>query len=745
MKSLVFLVTASLISAFAVAAEPAPAGAWKSPHELAKLQTAPAPLIPFPREVTWRHKEWLVELPSLPDQHQGAILSMIVSCKEDNGKLVNAQRALVEILTAVGRPPSLEVASQTVFKTSKSVDFIIKLDPVKIPNPEGYRLEIDPSEFVELVANKGERFKGIKSKEVTITAHDPAGAFYAVQTLRQLLIKEGDKVYLPACTIRDWPAFGMRGFMHDTGRNFQEIASLKAQIDRLAAYKYNVFHWHLTDNPAWRPQSKLFPQLNDPKNRQAGRDPEKSYSFDEIRDLIAYAKARQVKVIPELDMPGHSAYFQPTFGFKMETEQGMAVLEKLIDEFCAEIPAADCPIIHLGSDEVHIPNPQVFMKRMSDRVRANGRQVMVWNPGLKGEPGTIEQLWRDQGSGKIEANRVNPVVDSGGGYLNSSDALLLVQRHFFQQSCRKPEGDAMALGGILCCWPDIRVDDKRKIFLHNPVWPVALAFAEAVWCGRPEFHSDYLGVLPAPETEAGKCFAEFEKRLAAHRDRYFAGEPFPYVRFSQIPWRVAGPFVRSKEQPGDHAFAPEQEIRDAYPIGDKTLAWQPAFGGLLAFRDRNQSGLAVKAAANSTMYALTYIHSEKPSAIHAWIGFETPGRANRQCGGIPPAGKWCSHGSTVLVNDVQLPAPAWKQPGTQRYLNPTWSSPANEVPLDDEQFYWSREPAEVPLQAGWNKILLRVPCTYAGQNWTAVFIPVLKDPAGRWIEDLSVKFSTKIP
>ena len=730
MKRLFHLLSFSLISSFTIAAEPAPAGAWKSPHELAKLQAAPAPLIPFPREVTWGKGR--VELP-VRERNPNVFVSF-----QKEGKLDNAQRALLGMLKEMDCKLAED---QDVLQGGQPFDFDFKVDPVLMSKPEGYCLEIKR----EAITAHGTAVGLPIGDKVTITAHDPAGAFYAVQTLQQLLIKEGDKVYLPICTIRDWPAFGMRGFMHDTGRNFQEIASLKAQIDRLAAYKYNAFHWHLTDNPAWRPQSKLFPQLNDPKNRQVGRDPEKSYSFDEIRGLFAYAKARHVQVVPELDMPGHSAYFQPTFGFKMETEQGMAVLEKLIDEFCAEIPAADCPIIHLGSDEVHIPNPQVFMKRMSDRVRANGRQVMVWNPGLKGEPGTIEQLWRDQGSGKIEANRVNPVVDSGGGYLNSSDALLLVQRHFFQQPCRKQEGDAMALGGILCCWPDVRVDDKRKIFLHNPVWPCALAFAEAVWCGRPDFRSEYLGVVQPPESEAGKSFQEFEFRLAAHRDRYFAGEPFPYVRFSQIPWRVVGPFVRAKDQPGDQAFAPEQEIRDTYQVGDKTLAWQPAFGGLLAFRDRNQSGLAVKAETNSTMYALTYIHSEKPGTIHAWIGFETPGRANRQCGGIPPAGKWCSHGSTVLVNDVQLPAPAWKQPGTHQYLKPTWFTPANEIPIEDEQFYWSREPAEVPLQAGWNKILLRVPSAYAGQNWTAAFIPVQKDPAGCWIEDLSVKFSTKIP
>lgn len=700
-----FFLAASLASVFACAAEPADPNGWKPPLPQAVLESAPAALIPFPREAAWGQGR--VEIP--PSSRT------FVQC-QDTDKLDNAKQALLELLGKIGCQPTVNPSAIDP-QGMASLLFILKIDQETVAKPEGYRLQIVD--------------KGL----VLVSAHDPAGAFYAVQTLRQLLVQEGGKAYLPIGAVRDWPAFGLRGFMHDTGRNFQEVADLKKQIDLLASYKYNAFHWHLTDNPAWRPQSKLFPQLNDPKNRQAGRDPEKSYSFDEIRDLIAYARARQVKIIPELDMPGHSAYFKPTFGCTMDSDQGMQILEKLIDEFCAEIPAADCPVIHLGSDEVHIKDPKGFMKRMSDRVRANGRQVMVWNPGLKGEPGTIEQLWRDQGSDTIQANRTNPVVDSSGGYLNSSDALLLVQRYFFQQPCRKPEGDAMALGGILCCWPDIRVDDKSKIFLHSPVWPGALAFAESVWCGRPGFRPDYLGVLPAPETEAGKSFRNFEQRLAAHRDRYFTGMPFPYVRFGQIPWRVAGPFARGKEQPGSQAFAPETG-------DDKALAWRPAFGGLLAFKDRNLSGLAPKGDVNATMYALTYLHSDQARTIRAWIGFETPGRANRQSGGLPAAGTWDAHGGTVLVNDAELPAPAWKLAGQRKYLTPTWGSPANEMPLDDEEFYWAREPAEVPLKAGWNKILLRVPRTYGGQNWNAAFIPVRRDPAtNRWVEDLEMKFS----
>lgn len=348
---------------------------------------------------------------------------------------------------------------------------------------------------------------------------------------------------LPGCNIIDWPAFALRGFMHDNGRNFQSIAMLKAQLDKLSWYKFNTFHWHLTDNPAWRAQSKIYPQLNSAQNRMHGRDPDSSYSFEDIRELIRYARERNISIIPEFDMPGHSKYFEPTFGFKMESEQGMQVLEKLIDEFCAEVPVSDCPIIHLGSDEVRIPNPAVFIKRMTARVKANNRKVMVWNPGLPPEQGTIEQIWLEDATFVHRRTSQNPYVDSYAGYLNNYDAYSLIQRYFFQQICSKPSGDTLALGGILCCWPDVRVGDKTKIPLYNPVWPGSITFSESLWCGRPDFTPNYMNVLPALGTEASNHFLEFEQRLRKHKQLFFSTDHFPYVPFGHIEWNMSGPFT----------------------------------------------------------------------------------------------------------------------------------------------------------------------------------------------------------
>ncbi|BCU76328.1 beta-N-acetylhexosaminidase [Luteolibacter sp. LG18] len=682
------------------AAEPA----WSYPVPPAQLAQAKSALIPFPQEVRWGQGDW-----------KPAASTEIVFPAKQQADLAPALRELAAIFAGKGLETAGVPAEGPL--PAKPGRINLAIQPGVVTQAEGYTL-------------------AVAADGVTLRGTDASGAYHAVQTLRQLLRGEKGSVLVQQTSIRDWPAFGLRGFMHDTGRNFQTVESLKQQIDRFAAYKLNVFHWHLTDNPAWRIECQAYPQLNDPKFQT--RDHGQIYSYAQIRDVIAYAKARHITVIPELDMPGHSAFFDRAFGFSMGSDQGMEVLEKLIAEFCREIPTADCPYLHIGSDEVKIKDPQQFMTRMLKAVRDGGRKPLVWSPGLKADDQTIRQLWGDEGVNHSDKGSA-PFVDSAGGYLNGYDPLITVQRYFFRQPARRVLGDDKALGGILCCWPDIRVADKVNIFKHNPVWPGTLAFAECFWHGRPADAKALYSVQPAAETPEGKAYREFENRLAAHRDAYFAGQPFPFVKTSQLSWQVLGPIPRGKDEPGDNAFEPETKIQPSYTIGTASYAWKPATGGTIMLSDRGKEGVLPRSGI-STAYALTYVHVKQARTLDAWIGFETPNRSNRQCGGIPAAGKWDAFGAQVWVNDQPLPAPAWKNPGAHKHLSPTWFAPANEEPLEDEEFYWTREPSKVELKAGWNKVLLRVPFGYGAQNWSYTFIPV-KQSGGRWIEDESVKVS----
>ena len=128
-------------------------------------------------------------------------------------------------------------------------------------------------DFPDIPLNRNEAYKlRVTSKGVEIEAITETGVYRAIQTLRQLTEKKGNGIAITGCEITDWPAFRIRGFMQDVGRTYISTDELKREIAILARYKINVFHWHLTENQAWRLQSKVFPMLNDSVNttRQPG-------------------------------------------------------------------------------------------------------------------------------------------------------------------------------------------------------------------------------------------------------------------------------------------------------------------------------------------------------------------------------------------------------------------------------------------------------------------------------------------
>ena len=265
---------------------------------------------------------------------------------------------------------------------------------------------LETSDKLSYPQNKDEYYLKIEKGNVIIEGNE----VWARQTLSQLQDKEGR---VPDVEIHDWSAYPFRGFMHDTGRNFQTLEMLKETVDLMSFYKINYFHWHLTDNPAWRIECKVYPQLTDPQYQRPGRDCGKFYTYDEIRELITYAKERGITVMPEIDMPGHSAYFRNAFGFSMDSEEGMKVLEKCIEEFCNEIPVSMCPYLHIGSDEVYIADPKGFMQFTENLCRKHNRIAMAWDPGLPSDSTTIRQIW-NTAAGSYAAQ-----TKKGGKYVES--------------------------------------------------------------------------------------------------------------------------------------------------------------------------------------------------------------------------------------------------------------------------------------------------------------------------------------
>jgi hexosaminidase len=167
------------------------------------------------------------------------------------------------------------------------------------------------------VAQAGGYALDVTSRGIRIRARDDAGLFHGAITLWQLLTPDARSgaVNVPALHIRDWPRFSWRGLMLDSARHFQSVAEIETLLDQMAQHKLNTFHWHLTDDQGWRIEIKRYPELTrlgawrTPPD--AGHDGEPLryggfYTQEQIRQIVAYAAARYITVVPELDMPGHA-------------------------------------------------------------------------------------------------------------------------------------------------------------------------------------------------------------------------------------------------------------------------------------------------------------------------------------------------------------------------------------------------------------------------------------------------------
>ena len=558
----------------------------------------------------------------------------------------------------------------------------------------------------ERFASRDEYRLVVKRGRATVSGN----VHWAESTLKQLVGTDGK---VADCEVHDWAAYPFRGFMHDTGRNYQPLALLKETLDLMAFYKLNHFHWHLTDHPAWRIECKVYPQLNDPQYQRQGRDEGKYYTYDEIREVIAYARERGITVVPEIDMPGHATYFKEAFGFTMDSEEGRKVLERCLEEFFAEVPQAECPYFHLGSDEVWIADPEGFMRWLEALVARHGRQAIAWDPGLPASDKVVKQIWNEAaGSNAAASAKAATYLDSFVGYLNYYDPNMFTHRAFLHTAAAQAQPDTTkARGGILCLWNDVRVDDKANIALHNGMTNGMMAFAERFWNGGNAGEVEHENLTPAPDTPAGQRIAAFEQKMALHRDRYHKTK-MRWVANAGIRWQVQ-------------------------VDGGKPMA---AYGGAVDLDALCQHHL-ININDSATAIATAVIVADADRDVEAWIGFDTPARSNRNGYGIGPQGQW-EGGAQCRVNGeaVNPPLP-WNEPGCYDYRYNTWGKPEEEQPYTNEQLYWMRQPAVLHLRQGRNVVQLTVPKTYKGLRWSFAFIPVATAPDGSLHEPQGLEYT----
>ncbi len=548
-----------------------------------------------------------------------------------------------------------------------------------------------------------------------ITAPGPFGERWARVTLDQLLRLSRDGT-VPCGRIVDWPRLKWRGFMLDTVRNYLPPQGVKDVIDMMSRYKLNLFHWHLTENYAWRLESKRFPQLQSERaflHRHKGM----FYTQEEFRDIADYAYARGVRLMPEFDFPGHALAFRRAFGFETMSDPRVAdVACGLFEELCGLAPREKMPFVHIGTDEVYRRDlegaTREALERMANTIAAADRTVVSWVPGEEyGCRGRrVNMLWTDKVSPE---KNPGPYFDAIGMYIEDFDPFELLSVAVYHKMAGWHDAGELNQGAIFCAWHDGFAGLPYENLLRNqPIFPSCVLFGDAYWRGRASDLPQFRKRLPSGGDPLLAEAAEIERRTVAQRDRALRDlrHPFHFLRQTDMRWRLT--------QADGTPIATD--------VAQATIS--PARHGCPA--------------TNGTVLAETWIKSPRDQAVGAWIGFTNISRDHGlvYTAPLPDVGEWNRFGASVELNGERIAPPKWKRPGLKKGRpiadwTPAWTLyEADEEPFTDQE-YFMREPTPIRLRKGWNHVKLTIPNPAVEgprrqekgkirHRWAGTFIPV---------------------
>lgn len=339
----------------------------------------------------------------------------------------------------------LDIILQEEAKSLQNVILLSTISREKRLGTEGYRMQVDRD-------------------KVLITSNDVDGIFYGVQTVFQLfeiqnLEDSSTDLVIPAIRIWDEPRFSYRGMHLDVARHFFDVDFVKRYLDLMAYYKFNTFHWHLTEDQGWRIEIKKYPKLTELGAWRTEKDGSRYggfYTQDEIKEVVAYAKKLHITIIPEIEMPGHSraalfAYPELSCtGKKQEIPNNWGVfkdiycagndktfefIEDVLDEIIDLFPGS---YIHIGGDEAPkdrweecdkcqarmkkegLENEHelqsYFIKRIDAYLTSKGKKLMGWDEILEGglAKNATVMSWRGMDGGIAAARQGNQVVMTPG-------------------------------------------------------------------------------------------------------------------------------------------------------------------------------------------------------------------------------------------------------------------------------------------------------------------------------------------
>jgi hexosaminidase len=344
------------------------------------------------------------------------------------------------------------------FNKPSSKNIYLTLSKLPAVSAEGYALDVQTS--------------GIRIK-----ATDPAGLFYGIQSLLQTLpqVRTNALLTVPSMEVRDQPRFKWRGMHLDVSRHFFSVDVVKQYIDLMAMYKMNTFHWHLVDDPGWRMEIKKYPKLTsvgawrvNQNDKVWGARPQAQpgeradyggyYTQAQLKEVVAYAKARNITIVPEIEMPGHVAsaiaaypnlsctqqpqlpmtggnYSGISSNYCASSEEVYTFLQDVLTEVLAIFPST---YIHIGGDEVDktawkkcarcqakmktegLKNEEelqsYFIKRIEQFLLSKKRKMIGWDEILEGglAPEATVMIWRGEAGGIEAAKMDHDVVMTPG-------------------------------------------------------------------------------------------------------------------------------------------------------------------------------------------------------------------------------------------------------------------------------------------------------------------------------------------
>jgi hexosaminidase len=389
----------------------------------------------------------------------------------------------------------------------------------------------------------------ITQQQARLSAPNPLGVLHGLETFRQLIVATSEGRTVPAVDIQDQPRFPWRGLHLDVSRHWMPMDVVKRNLDGMAAVKLNVFHWHLSDDQGFRIQSKRFPKL-----QQLGSDG-LYYTQDQVRDLVAYARDRGIRVVPEFDVPGHTTswlvgypelasapgpyeiernwgVFDPTMDPTRESTYQF--LDAFIGEMAALFPDQ---FFHIGGDEVtgkqwkgsaHIrafmrkhrfsSTEQLqayFNRRLQKIVAKHGKRMEGWDEILDPDlpKDILIQSWRGQKSLAESARHGFSGILSAGYYLDHIEpaaTLYAVDPLAGDAAALTAPEKARILGGEVAMWGEFVSPEN----VDSRIWPRAAAVAERLW--SPPEVSD----VPSMYRRLDQVSGELDRLGLTHRSSY---------------------------------------------------------------------------------------------------------------------------------------------------------------------------------------------------------------------------------